>query len=372
MRAAVLRTVGTPLRVEDVDVQEPGASEVGIKVESAGVCHSDLHYMTGDLRGRLPAVLGHEGVGTVERVGSAVTRVQPGDRVVMTWRPRCGDCEFCTTGRPGLCLLGRVQGSTGGLADGTSRLSREGETIHHLMGVSCFAERCVVSDRSVVKIPQDTPANVAAIVGCAVATGVGAALNLMREATAQPVLVIGAGGVGLSAVMGLNLIGAGPIIVADTVDERLKLAHELGATTTVNVGSEKIVDAVERVAPGGARWALDAVGSPTTMEQAIASIGTAGTLVAVGLSNSDASFRVPVNQLVQQEKRVIGSLYGSGNPVLQLPQILDLYGSGRLPLERLIGQTYGLDEINEAYRGLSTGAVGRSTIVVNSSAGGVT
>jgi Zn-dependent alcohol dehydrogenase len=366
MRAAVLRKTGSPLAIEEIDLAAPNRGEVMIRVEAAGVCHSDLHYMVGDLQGRLPAVLGHEGVGVIEEVGPGVTRVAPGDRVVMTWRPRCGDCEFCTSGHPTLCVLGRVQGRTGGLPDGTSRLSTGDETIHHLMGISCFAERCVVSDRSVVAIPKDVPVEVAAIVGCAVVTGVGAVLNLMSGATADPVVVIGAGGVGLSTVLGLNMIGATPIVVVDTVEDRLRLARELGATHTVDATSDDLTAVLAEVAPSGARWAVDAVGAPATMEQAFAALGTAGTLIAVGLGRADAGFTVPVNALVQQERRVLGSLYGSSNPVVQLPQILNLYQEGRLPLDRLVGRRFALDEVNEAYASLTSGATGRAIIVLGS------
>ncbi|GAA1365530.1 zinc-dependent alcohol dehydrogenase family protein [Arthrobacter rhombi] len=368
MKAAILRRAGDPLSLEEVQLAEPKAGEVRVRVEAAGVCHSDLHYMNGDLHAHLPAVLGHEGVGIIDAVGASVTRVNPGDRVVMTWRPRCGECEFCTSGRPGLCVLGAVQGSTGGLPDGSSRISQDGKTVHHLMGVSCFAEACVVSERSVVKIPADVPANVAAIAGCAVITGVGSVLNHMSGSTGQSVLVVGAGGVGLSAIMGLNLVGAGPIIVADTVEARLDLALELGATHAVNVSQQDLSDVLDDVAPGGVKWALDAVGSSTTMEQAFGSLGTGGTLVAVGLGRVEETFAVPINLLVQRERRVVGSLYGSSNPPVQLPQILELYRSGKLPLERLVGRVYALDEVNEAYRDLVRSAVGRSVIDVGGSA----
>ncbi|TDE08362.1 alcohol dehydrogenase catalytic domain-containing protein [Jiangella asiatica] len=365
-RAAVLRSVGAPLTVEELRLEEPRPGEIRVEIEAAGVCHSDLHYMNGDLRGKLPAVLGHEGVGIVDAVGDGVTRFRPGDRVLMTWRPRCGDCEFCTSGRPTLCVLGRVQGTTGGLPDGTTRLSKGSETIHHLMGVSCFAEFCVVSERSAVAIPHDIPAEVAAIAGCAVVTGVGTVLNVMRQAAGQPVVVIGAGGVGISAVMGLALVGAAPIIVADTVAPRLALAAEVGATSTVNVSVESLPDVVKGLSADGAGWAIDAVGSPTTLEQAFGLLKTGGTLVAVGLTDANAAFQVPVNLLVQHERRIVGSLYGSSNPVVQVPLILDLFRAGRLPIDRLVGATYPLDAVNDAYAALASGSVGRSIIVPGS------
>lgn len=360
MRAAVLRSVDSPLSIEELQLDAPHPGEVRVRVEAAGVCHSDLHYLTGDLGGRLPLVPGHEGTGTVVEIGARVANVSVGDRVVFTWRPRCGECEFCASGRPHLCVLGRVQGTTGGLPDGTTRLSGDGgETVHHLMGVSCFATECVVSARSVVRIDPDVPSHQAAIVGCAVVTGVGAVVNVIRRAAGEPVLVIGAGGVGLSAVMGLRMIGAGPVIVADTVPARLERARELGADVTIDVRQESIADVLRTVAPAGVPWAIDAVGASATLEQAFSSLNVAGTVLAIGLSSADATFRVPVNALVQQERRVVGSLYGSSNPVELVPRLLELSRSGRLPLDRLIGDQYPLERVNDAFAAMRDGAVGR-------------
>ncbi|MEU6041774.1 alcohol dehydrogenase catalytic domain-containing protein [Actinomadura sp. NPDC047616] len=363
MKAAVLHRPGTPLTVEDVDLDDPGPGEVTIRVLAAGVCHSDLHYMNGDLNARLPAVLGHEGAGVVERVGEGVTRVRPGDTVITLWRPRCGDCEFCTTGRPALCGLGRVQAASGGLLDGTSRLTLNGEKIHHLMGVSCFAEKCVVSERSVIVIDPSVPPEIAAITGCAVTTGVGTALNVMKDATGEGVVVIGAGGVGLSAVMGLRLIGANPIVAVDTVDARLDKALELGATHVVNVRTHGLAEELTRISPKPMTWSLDAVGAPQTLTQAIEVVGTGGTVVAVGLGKVGATVPVAINPLVQQEKRLIGSLYGSANAPVDMPKLVDLYKTGRLPLDTLLGERYELSAINEAYAALSQGATGRAVII---------
>ncbi|GAA0912272.1 zinc-dependent alcohol dehydrogenase family protein [Streptomyces thermoalcalitolerans] len=351
------------MTVEDVDLDAPGPGEVTLRVLAAGVCHSDLHYMNGDLTARLPAVLGHEGAGVVEQVGEGVTRVRPGDTVVMLWRPRCGDCAFCTTGRPALCALGRVQAASGGLLDGTSRLTLNGEKIHHLMGVSCFAERCVVSERSVVVIDPDVPPEIAAITGCAVVTGAGTALNVMKDATGKGVVVIGAGGVGLSAVMGLRLVGADPIVAVDTVDARLDKALELGATHAVNARTHDLAEELARISPKAMAWAMDAVGTPQTLAQAIEVVGTGGTAVAVGLGKAGATVPVPINPLVQQEKRLIGSLYGSANTPVDIARLLDLFKAGRLPLDRLLGEPYELPAINEAYAALSRGATGRAVVV---------
>jgi S-(hydroxymethyl)glutathione dehydrogenase/alcohol dehydrogenase len=225
------------MRLEDVRLDEPRAGEVLVRVQAVGVCHSDLHYLNGDLSCRLPVILGHEGTGIVERVGAGVRGIEPGDAVVLMWRPRCGQCEYCLSGRPALCAAIKVPVATGGLLDGTSRLSGEdGRPVHHFLGVSCFAEYCVVARESVVKIPPGTPARIAALAGCAVVTGVGAVLNVMGAGAAPGtgVLVIGAGGVGLSVFLGAVMAGAYPVIVADVSEARLDLARSLGASHTIN------------------------------------------------------------------------------------------------------------------------------------------
>jgi Zn-dependent alcohol dehydrogenase len=228
VRAAVLRSAGAGVEVEDVDLDAPHPGEVSVRVEAAGVCHTELHYMSGDIPCPLPVVLGHEGVGVVEEVGAGAGDIVAGERVAFTWRPRCGECEYCVTGRPVMCVYGRLQASTGGLMDGTSRLHRGDEEIHHFLGVSCFAERAVVSRRAVVPIAVDIPAAVAAVVGCAVVTGVGAVLNVAARQgsiAGRPLLVVGAGGVGLSAVMGAHLLGAAPVVAVDVSADKLQLAR---------------------------------------------------------------------------------------------------------------------------------------------------
>jgi S-(hydroxymethyl)glutathione dehydrogenase/alcohol dehydrogenase len=364
VKAAVLHAPGTPLRVEDLTLADPRARELLVRVEAAGVCHSDYHYMTGDLTCPLPVVVGHEGAGVVEAVGSGVESLQPGARVAMLWRPRCGRCAYCVAGQPVMCDLGRVQAATGGLPDdGTTRLRRDGgEEVHHLMGVSCFAERAVVSEKSVVKISDGVPSEIAAITGCAVITGVGAVLNVVGECAGRTLLVVGAGGVGLCAVLGARLAGAEPIIVVDVEPARLELAQRLGATCVVE-GGPGAVDAVLAAAPGGVEWAIEAVGRADTLQQSIACLRPGGTAVAVGLGRAGATFEVPINELVQRQKRVVGSLYGSANPVLDLPRLWRLYLAGRLPLDALLGERYPLDSVNEAYAALLAGAVGRAVVV---------
>jgi Zn-dependent alcohol dehydrogenase len=363
MRAAILREPGHALDIEDVDLAPAGSGEVVVRIEAAGVCHTDYHYMQGDMICPLPVVLGHEGAGIVEELGPDVSgRVQVGDRVVLMWRPRCGQCPACIGGSPVMCELGRLQASTGGLLDGTSRLSLSGDPIHHFLGVSCFAERVVVSERSVVAIPPEVPAEVAAIAGCAVITGIGAVLNVVADGTGRPLLVLGAGGVGLSAVMGAALVGAHPVIAVDVDPAKLALARKVGATHTINASAGDPVEQVLSLTPSGVPWAIEAVGRATTLEQSLACLAPGGTSIAVGLTKVGATFAVPINDLVQRQKHVRGSLYGSANPLLDMPRILDLYLAGSLALDELLGERVPLDQVNEAFDRLAT-SPGRTVLV---------
>jgi Zn-dependent alcohol dehydrogenase len=363
MRAAVFRAVGKPLTIEDVELDAPRAGEVRVRVEAAGVCHTDYHYMRGDMVCPLPVVLGHEGAGIVTELGpGTASGLTVGDRVAFLWRPRCGRCEACLAGNPVLCVLGRVQAATGGLPDGTTRLSAGGERMHHFLGVSCFAEDVVMSERSLVKVPDDVPAEIASIAGCAVITGVGAVLNATSRASGRPILIVGAGGVGLSAVLGARVVGADPIIVVDLDPAKLELARALGATHVID-GTDDVVAHVQEVAPDGVPWAVDAVGAPATLERSFASLAPGGTLVAVGLGAVTARVSLPVNELVQRQKKIVGSLYGSSNPALDLPRYLGLYRSGLLPLDRLLGDRVPLDKVGEAYDGLIAGSLGRTVVV---------
>jgi Zn-dependent alcohol dehydrogenase len=364
LKAAVLHEVGAPLRMEALTLEGPRAGEVLVRVAAAGVCHSDYHYMTGDLSCPLPVVPGHEGAGVVEEVGAGVESVRPGDMVAMLWRPRCGQCRYCIAGQPVMCELGRVQAATGGLPDdGTTRLRLAGQEVHHLMGVSCFAEQVVVSAKSVVTVPQGVPPRIAAITGCAVITGVGAVLNVVGECAGRALLVMGAGGVGLSAVMGARLVGAHPVIVVDVDAAKLELARSLGATHLLHAGEQDAVEAALAVMPEGVDWAIEAVGRAETLQQSLACVRPGGTVVAVGIGRVGATFEVPINDLVQRQKRVVGSLYGSSNPPIDLPRLFRLYLAGRLPLDALVGEEYPLEAVNDAYDALVHGAVGRGVVV---------
>ena len=367
MRAAVLREPGRPLLIEEVQLAPPRPGEIRVQVEAAGVCHTDYHYMRGEMTAPLPAVLGHEGAGIVEEVGADVDDLTIGDRVAFLWRPRCGRCEYCLTGNPVLCVLGRVQAQTGGLPDGTSRLSESSgddtEVIHHFLGVSCFAEQVVMSRQSVVKVPEGVPAAIAAIAGCAVITGVGSVLHATHGTAGRAMLIIGAGGVGLSAIMGARLVGADPIVVVDVDEQKFALARRLGATHVID-GRGDVRAALNDIGlVEGVPWVIECVGRPDTLETGFAVLAPGGTLVAVGLGSVDSAFRIPVNELVQRQKHVVGSLYGSSNPLVDLPRIFELYLSGRLPLDLLLGERLPLIDINLAYERLAAGSIGRGVIV---------
>jgi S-(hydroxymethyl)glutathione dehydrogenase/alcohol dehydrogenase len=364
MRAAVCSAVNGGLVVEEVVLADPGPDEVLVRIDAAGVCHSDHHYLTGDLVCPLPVVPGHEGAGVVVEVGERVGAVRPGDPVCLMWRPRCGRCRFCLGGRPGLCQSGAIHAASGGLQDGTTRLTRPGgEPVHHLMGVSCFAEYAVVSERAVVPIPADVPPEIAAITGCAVITGVGTVLNAIGACAGQGLVVFGAGGVGLSVVMGAVLAGANPIVAVDVVPERLAAAVRLGATHVVDAREDDVAGALAAIAPRGFDWAVEAIGRPATLRQAFDALDSGGTLVTVGLGRVGEELSLPINPMVQRERRVIGSLYGSANPLLDVPMLLDLHRAGRLPIDQLIGTRYPLTGINDAFADLAGTAVGRGIVV---------
>ncbi|MEO3808309.1 zinc-binding dehydrogenase [Sphaerisporangium sp. B11E5] len=221
----------------------------------------------------------------------------------------------------------------------------------------------MVSERAVVPVPEGVPAEIAAIAGCAVITGVGTVLNAIERCAGEAVVIFGAGGVGLSTVLGAVLAGAGPIVVVDVVAERLEMARSLGATHTVDASREDVAAAVQEIRPGGAEWAVEAIGRPATLETAFEVLRPGGTVVAVGLGKVGQTFQVPLNLLVQREKRVVGSLYGSANPLVDLPRLFGLYLAGRLPLDRLIGRRYPLGRVNEAFADLTGGAVGRGVVL---------
>jgi NDMA-dependent alcohol dehydrogenase len=360
MRAAVLHEHRRPFAIEELELAPPGPGEVEVRLHASGVCRSDWNTVTGDTPSPLPAVLGHEGAGVVAEVGPGVTIVMPGDHVVLSWLPACGRCRHCASGRPTLCDVAAPALLAGTLLDGTTRLSLDGRPVHHYSFLSTFAERTVVPEASCVRIREDAPFDVAALVGCAVTTGTGAVLNRARVEPGSSVAVFGAGGVGLSAIMAARLAGAALVVAVDPSAPRRAVALELGATHAANPA--EAATAVADLAPAGVDYAIESSGAPGAVAAAYAGIRRGGTLVCVGIPPEDAVVELPGAALVRDEKMVTGSLYGSCRPHTDMPMLLDLFLDGRLPLDRLVGTSYPLDEIDRAFAEMREGGGVRTLI----------
>lgn len=364
VRAAVLNEVNAPLQVVEVDLEPPRPGEVLVRLHVSGVCHSDVSTANGTIGSRLPAVLGHEGAGIVEQVGAGVTRVTPGDHVVLSWNPHCGICEECVRGLPHLCTAAWGAMFEGGLLDGTTRLRHADRELYHYSMVSSFAERAVVPERSCVPIDPQIPLDVAALVGCAVSTGIGAMWNTAGVRPGERVAVFGCGGVGLSAVLGAAAVGAAPIIAVDRRADKLETALRLGATDAVAWGAsaDETAEAVTRASNGGVDYAVDAVGAPDVMRAAFLSTRRRGAAVAIGIPRQDDVLVIPALSLPRMERRILGSIYGSVRPERDFPLILDLFMRGRLPLDRLISHRLPLDRAQEAFDLVSAGAAVRAVL----------
>ncbi|MGH2458148.1 MAG: Zn-dependent alcohol dehydrogenase [Chloroflexota bacterium] len=363
MKAAVLYEAGQPIQIEDLTIENPHAGEVMVRVAAGGVCHSDLHVMNGDLTAPLPIVLGHEGAGIVEKVGDGVTDFQPGDHVVLLWRASCGQCRDCLSGRPALCGMGTAIRWSGNLSDGTSRFRRGEQPIHHHAGVSAFSELTVLPREGLVKIDPTVPIEKAAIVGCAVMTGVGAVINTARVEPGATMVVVGCGGVGLNAIQGGALAGAEKIIAVDVLENKLAYARQFGATHVVNARETDPIEAIKELTGGrGADYAFEVIGNVKTIAQAYQMIRRGGTLVVVGVAPMGAEVAINASSIMLDEKTIRGSLYGSCNAKLDAPRLLDLYKAGKLKLDELISREYPLERINEAFDALRHGEVARSIV----------
>lgn len=359
IRAAVLWEVGQPLTVQEVELAAPHAGEVEVRVASAGVCGSDIHQLLGEYRLPLPCVPGHEGAGVVARVGPGVVGLAPGDHVVLLWRSPCGRCPHCLSGRPALCEEAGLIRQRGVMPDGTSRLRAEGRELHHFLGVSCWAEAVVVPAASVVRIPPGVPLHLAALVGCAVVTGVGAAWNAARLRPGQSVAVLGCGGVGLNILQGAALAGAQPIVAVDAQPGKEGLARTFGATHFLVGTGPEAGAAIRDVLPGGADVAFEAVGVPALMEAAVAATRRGGLTVLVGVAPEGATLRLDPLALVQHERRLCGCIYGSGHPALEIPRLLELFTADRLKLHELVSRSWPLGEVNRAISEARSGVAAR-------------
>lgn len=364
MRAVVFTSPDQPVEVLDVDLAPPGPGEVKVKIAGAGVCHSDLHLQKGEWPHPTPLVMGHEGSGVVVEVGAGVTHLVEGDHVVISWVAPCGLCRHCLAGREARCEVAATIVLPGGvLYDGTSRLSRNGQTVHHYLGTSSFAEYAVVPATGAIKIRKDAPLDVVALVGCAVATGVGAVNNTAGVEVGATVVVIGCGGVGLSVVQGARLAGASRIVAVDVRREKAELAMTLGATDLVDASDVDAVEAVRDLISDGIDYAFDAIGKTTTTEQAIAMLGLGGAAVIVGLPATGAKASFEPLALAEADQRILGSNYGSVRPAIDIPVMVDQYMAGDLKLEEMVSDRRGLEDAARSLDELRTGAPLRTLLI---------
>jgi alcohol dehydrogenase len=370
IRAAVLRATGAarpyadsrPLSIETVRLDPPGPDEVLVAIRAAGLCHSDLSVIDGNRPRPLPMALGHEAAGVVEAVGPGVDDLKPGDRVVMVFMPSCRHCAPCEGGRPALCEPGAAANGKGELLSGGRRLHDATQDLHHHLGCSAFAEKAVVSRRSLVRVPDDLPFEHAALFGCAVLTGVGAVMNTAAVRPGQAVVVVGLGGVGLASVLGAKAAGASPVVAVDLSEDKLALARSFGDVRTVNAADPDAVEQVRALTGGGADVALEMAGSARALDAAWRMTRRGGTTVTAGLPPPDAALSVNIVQLVAEARTLKGSYIGDADPERDLPLYVDLFRQGRLPVDRLLTKTIGLDQINAAFDDLAEGRTVRTVV----------
>ena len=354
-----MREVGGALTIEDVDIAPPGANEVLVDVAAAGLCHSDLRFLEGSFPHPLPVVLGHEVAGIVQEVGGSVTEVAPGDHVVMSISVFCGSCALCKSGKPHLCV---GKEATRRRRGEPSRLSIDGETVHQFLDLSAFAEQMLVHRNAVVKIGADLPLEYAAVLGCGVATGLGAVFNTARVQPGDRVAVIGCGGVGLSAVQGARIAGAAQVVAIDPVPEKLALAKTLGATDVIDASSEDLVEQVIEISDGlGVDHVIEAVGRVESVEKGFAMTRRGGTITVVGLIPGGSEVSIPTDDLFY-ERRLQGSTMGSNDFKIDVPRYIEMHLDGRLNLDDLVTERISLDQINEGFESMATGKNPRTVI----------
>ena len=350
IRAAVLEEFGAPLEVQEMELAEPKTGEVLVRLVACGVCHTDLYTASGaDPSGYSPTVLGHEGAGVVERVGDSVTDVAPGDHVVTLFSPQCRECEHCRDHRTNLCLAIREQQNQGHLPDGTTRLSRDGEPIRHFMGTSTFAEYTVMPEIALAKIDPEAPLDRACLFACGLSTGIGAAMNTAKVASGSTCVVFGAGMVGLGAVVGCRLQGAGRIICVDLSGERLMLARSHGATDEM-LGGHDVVEQLLEVTGGlGADYTFEATGNVNVMRQAVESARMGwGLATMCGVAGKGETLDV-VPRFLITGRRVAGSSFGGVKGRDQVPQFVDMYLAGDIDVDAFVSHKLTLDEVNRGF-----------------------
>lgn len=360
-RAAVLTEVNKPLQIMDLELEGPKAGEALVKVRAAGVCMSDWHIMIGDWPLPLPMILGHEAAGEVVEVGAGVTHIKKGDHVIFSFRPNCGHCPYCARGRSVLCI-GRNDTSRFVMHDGTTRVKLNGEPLNIMARIGTFTEHAVCPAEQLVAVRKDLPWTHAAIIGCSVATGVGAVVRHAKISAGSTVLVVGCGGVGLNVIQGAKLAGAKTIIACDLLDNKLQLATHFGATHIINGKTQDVIKTVMEITKLGVDYAFDAIGTGPTVVQIVDALAPAGHAVIVGIPAFSATAPVAPSAMVYSEKTLSGTYYGSINPVVDFGVLADLSMDKQLNLDDLISRTYKLDEINEGFQLMAKGQVARGVI----------
>ncbi|MGH2812235.1 MAG: Zn-dependent alcohol dehydrogenase [Actinomycetota bacterium] len=361
MKAAVLHSHGEPLKVEDIELAPPQPGEVKIKISATGVCHSDLSARNGTLFFPVPCVPGHEAAGIVTEVGEGVTKVSEGDHVVVCWIPYCGECWYCRRGEMIHC--DDVHERHGLMKDRTTRLSIDGMPLFHGLDAATFAEEAVLNDTAVIKIDDDMPLEIAALIGCGVTTGVGAVINTAKVPEGSTVAVIGCGGVGLNVIQGARIAGASKIIAVDVVSSKLDAARKFGATDTVDASSVSATSATKELADGvGVDYAFEVIGNTSTIDQAMQMTRRGGYAVLVGVAPFGEQISITPSLMTLTGRSVLGCYFGSTQPERDFPKMVELWREGKLDLEGLISERGGLEDINSAFEAMDRGSVLRTVI----------
>ncbi|WP_330252666.1 S-(hydroxymethyl)mycothiol dehydrogenase [Nocardia sp. NBC_00565] len=356
VRGVIARSKGAPVEIVDIVIPDPGPHDVVVRIQSCGVCHTDLHYREGGINDEFPFLLGHEAAGIVETVGDAVTHVVAGDFVILNWRAVCGECRACKRGRPWYCFASHNASKKMTLTDGTE--------LSPALGIGAFVDKTLVHEGQCTKVDPNADPAVAGLLGCGVMAGIGAAMNTGNISRGDTVAVIGCGGVGDAAIAGARLAGARTIIAIDRDPQKLSWATEFGATHTIDATSTDVVEQIQEFTEGfGADVVIDAVGRPETWKQAFYGRDLAGTVVLVGVPTPDMTIDMPLIDLFSRGGALKSSWYGDSLPERDFPMLIDLYLQGRLPLERFVTERIALDQVEKAFSAMHAGEVLRSVVV---------
>lgn len=361
VKAAVLYETQTPLQIRELRQDPPKAGEVRVQMGASGLCLSDHHLMEGNSKIDLPAVLGHEGAGTVIEVGEGVTRVRPGDRCILSFVSHCGMCRNCLTGFPNVCETNIRFGPR--QYDGTARLHDNGDDIYQLGKVGVFSETIICPQQACQPIPDEVPIEVAALIGCSVTTGVGGVINNPNAKTGMTVAVFGCGGVGLNVIQGAKLLNASRIIAVDILDHKLEFTYRFGATDRINLREENdVAGTIKEMTNGGVDMAFDSIGKAEVIAAAFDCVRPTGTAVLIGLGAVGETAPIDMKDMVREQKTLMGSYYGSVSPHESFRKIVDAYLRGELDIESLITRSYSLDQINQGFHDMVSGGEGRGII----------